>query len=333
MAGGAHVLLWRWATEALAVGFADWAALRRVQGLTVEHDPPERAGWPFAAELVLPALRLEARDATGQPWRLRSERIVLRLAPPRPDRLVVRAEGPQRVRIGAFDVPFAARRIEARFSLEAGGPPRATEIFLDGLVAETPDGLLEAGRAQLAVLLGVEPALRVTGEAERVILPENARIPAASAFGREIERLGLDAVLLGPPLQGGDAAAWRAWREAGGVLDIQRAALRWGVLDGEARLALRLDAALQPAGTGTLRLTDPAATLAALEVAGLVAGPQARAIRGIVALMARRPEQGGAPELSAPVAIGDGRLSVARVPLVGFPPIAWRDSPPPGGLR
>jgi hypothetical protein len=325
---GAHGLAWRWATEALAVGFADWAALRRVQGWTVDHGAPGRAGWPFAAEIILPGLRIGARDESGRAWRLDAARAALRLAPPRPDRLQIRLDGPHRMVIGAVEVPFTATRLEALVSLDAGGPPRAAELLVEGLGAETPDGLLVAGRALVSVTVGVEPAFRVTVAAERVSLPERARVPAVAAFGQEIDRLALDAAMSGPPVQGFGAAAWRAWRDAGGLLEVRGAALRWGPLDGEARLTLWLDAALQPAGDGMLRLTDPAAALAALEAAGLVASGQARAARGVLPLLARAPAQGGAPEVQVPVALSEGRISAARIPLIRLAPLAWPDLSP-----
>ncbi len=325
---GVHGLAWRWATEALAVGFADWAALRRVQGWAVDHAAPERTGWPFAAEVVLPGLRIGARDASGGAWRLDATRVVLRLAPPRPDRLRIHLEGPYRMGIGAIEVPFTATRLEALVSLEAGGPPRTAELLVEGLGAETPDGLLVVGRALVSVTVGVEPALGIAAAAERLSLPERARVPAVAAFGQEVDHLAFDAVLPGPPVQGSGAAAWRAWRDAGGVLEVRGATLRWGALDGEARLTLRLDAALQPAGDGMLRLTNPAAALSALEAAGLVASSQARAARGILPLMARAPAQGGAPEVQVPVALSEGRISVARIPLIRLAPLAWPDGSP-----
>lgn len=328
-----HGLVWRWATEALAVGFADWAALRRVQGWTVDHGAPVRAGWPFAAEIVLPGLRIGARDASGRAWRLDAARVVLRLAPPRPDRLRIRIEGPHRMGIGAVEVPFTATRLEALVLLDMGGPPRTAELLVEGLGAETPDGLLVAGRARVTVTVGGEPAFRVTAAAAQLSLPERARVPAVAAFGRDIEHLAFDAAVPGPGMPGAGAAAWGAWRDAGGRLEVQGAALRWGSLDGEGRLRLWLDAALQPVGDGVLRLTNPAAALAALEAAGLVAPGQARAARGILPLMARVPPQGGAPEMQVPVAISDGRLSVARIPLIRLAPLAWPDVPPQGSLR
>jgi hypothetical protein len=203
------------------------------------------------------------------------------------------------------------------------------ELVVEGLRAETPDGPLTAGRASLSVAAAAEPPLRIRAEATALTLPPRANARAYAAFGRDVARIAVEAAFAGPPPQGTGAGALRAWRESGGMLELDSVGLRWGAFDGQARLALGLDPALQPVGDGTLRLADPAAALAALEGAGLVADGAARTARGILPLMLRQPAQGGAPEVDLPVAIGQGRISMARIPLLRFAPIAWSEGPAP----
>src|SRR4051794_7648058 len=113
-----HALLWRWMGSQLEAGFQDWAAQRRALGWRGEHAPPLRGGWPLAATLTLPRFRLEGGGATlvgglagGLEWQ--ADALVLRLAPPRLDRLVVEMPGRQRLRLGALGPPLPPRPLAA----------------------------------------------------------------------------------------------------------------------------------------------------------------------------------------------------------------------------
>ncbi len=322
-----HGLGWWWMTGMIAAGFADWTAVRRAEGWSVEHDPPRRAGWPIAAELVVPALHVEARGrGQAEPVAHDAERLVLAVRPPHLRRLVLRWEGAQRLRLGALEVPFTAERLEAVVPLEPLPQPRGMEIEAEGVQAVTPAGPAAARHAWLRVgpgAVGPEPAMLVGLRARGVSLPDRAVAPAVAAFGPQVQSVSLEAALTGPPpLPPSAARAW-FWRDAGGALDLRRATLRWGPLDGEARLRLTLDAALQPTGAGELRLTDAGSAIAATEAAGLLPRSTARAAQAVAALMSRVPPDGGPAQMTVPVAVSEGRLSVARIPLLTFAPLAW----------
>jgi hypothetical protein len=154
-------------------------------------------------------------------------------------------------------------------------------------------------------------------------LPPGAMAPAMAAFGPEVEAASIAATLTGPPPMPPSAQRARVWRDAGGVLDLQSVALRWGPIAGEAQLRVTLDPALQPRGAGGVRLTGAPAAIQALEGAGLVPRTTARTAQGVVALLSRVPPGGGPPQLEVPMAIAEGRLSIARITLAEFPPVVW----------
>lgn len=329
LGAAAHGLAWRWATGALAVGVSDWVTQRRAEGWRIDHGVPERGGWPLVARLSVPAVSLAPPEGPV----LDSTRLVLQLALPRLDLLTMLFEGPQALRLGATTIPFAAARLAAELQLEPGAPPRALRVTAQALEALLPEGPVAVRQARLSVTpaapplphgaaAAAEPALLVAFAAADAILPAS---PLASAFGRRIDAATLDAVLAGPlPPPAPPEVAAMAWRDAGGALEITSLALRWGALAGEARLVLALDRALQPAGTGTLRLDGAAAAIEALARAGLVAPGAARTAQGVVALLARRPPEGGPPRVEMPLALANGTLSAAGLPLARLAPIAWR---------
>ena len=85
----------------------------------------------------------------GLEWQ--ADALVLRLAPPRLDRLVVEMPGRHRLRLGALDLPFAADRLAATLPLEAGVLPREARLDAERLRLGTPAGAVEARHAMLEV--------------------------------------------------------------------------------------------------------------------------------------------------------------------------------------
>lgn len=322
----AHGLAWRWMTGALAVGFSDWVTLRRAEGLTVEHGLPARAGWPFAARLDVPGFRIAGRSpALPEGFAWETARLHLSVAPPDLGRLVLEATGPQALRLGATAVPYTAARLRAVVPLEPGLPPRGAEGLAEQVVALTPGGPVAARRIEGVVApRQADAGLALWLSAEAVTLPP---LPAAAAFGRALQQMAAELAVTGPlPPPAPPAQRAAAWRAGGGVLDLRRLALRWGPLAAEMRGTLRLDPALQPVGAGTLALERPQEALAALAGAGLVAPREAGAAGAVLALMTRRAAD-GAPRVELPVTVEDGRLAVARVPLLRLAPIRWPETP------
>jgi hypothetical protein len=324
-----HGLAWHWATGAMAVGMSDWVTQRRAEGWNIEHGAPRRGGWPFAARLAMDDVRIETPARAGRAgFAHQAGRLVLQIAPPQPDRLGILFEGPQRLRLGDAAIPFAADRLALAVPLVAG-PSHAVALDIAALEALLPGGPLRLRAARIVLTKGAPPprgaeaeaVLGITMQAEGLIPPASA---LTAALGREIEQLSIEALLAGtPPLPGPPVVMAAAWRDAGGVVEVPALALRWGPLEGDARLSLALDAALQPRGRGSVRLAGAPAALEALAGAGLIDGNAARAGQAVVALLGRTPPEGGPPRVELPVALADGTLTVARVPLLRLAPIAW----------
>jgi len=323
LAAGAHALAWRWMTDAIAAGLADWTARQRAMGWTVAHGPPVRGGWPLEARIEVPAVTVTGwSPALPQGFTWEAARVGLSIAPPRLDRLVIAPAGAQRLRLDAAVVPFTADTLRATVPLDPATPRGSGEFLAEGLVAMLPEGPFAAAR--IAAVLAPRPddgALMLAARAEDILVPP-AR--AVAAFGPRIAQVGLDAAMTGPaPPPGPPARAAAAWRDAGGTIEIGGIMLRWGALAAEARGMVRLDAALQPAGQGRLVLERPQETLAALVEGGLVPRREAGAAQALLALTTRVPAGGGAPRVELPVTIANGALAVGRIPLLRFAPLAW----------
>src|SRR6185437_7588782 len=81
----ADTLYWFVARRQLEDGFTAWVAQARVEGWTIATGKSEAGGWPVAATLTVPAVRLQGGDRDilgGLTWT--AERLVLRISLLRP---------------------------------------------------------------------------------------------------------------------------------------------------------------------------------------------------------------------------------------------------------
>ncbi len=324
LAGAAHTVLWQVMSRRLAEGWAGWAEARRSEGWQVTHGPAQAGGWPLAATLALPGLRVEAALPGGLAWQ--AERARLRVEMARPATLHVEAPGAGMLRLGAGTLPYVAETLRAEIPLQAGAAPDRATISAGGLrlgpAAEAV--LVGAARVSLQGRAGAtreEPALALTLVAEAVDLPA---APPGGGLGRRVEALDADLALTGPlPQARSPAARAEAWRQGGGTLELRGVTLRWGPVGAAGAATLALDQALQPAGAGTLRVTGATALVEALAAGGVLDRRAAGTARSLVPLLARPPAGGGPPVLEVPLTLERRTLSLGPIPVSRLPALEW----------
>lgn len=315
----AHTGLWFVMSQRLAEGWDAWVRLRQAQGWQVAHGEPARGGWPLAATLALPEIRLRD-DGAGLGWA--AERAVLRVEMAEPGRLLIDAAGPGRLRLGDAELGYTAGLLRAGLPLDRGGQ---AEVLAGRLRLDLPAGPMEVGSARLdlrtdAAATSAQPALLAT------LVAEALEIPGAppAAFGRRIEGLGADLAVTGPvPAAARPAARAAAWRDGGGTLELRGLTMRWGPVAAAAAATLALDEALQPAGAGTLRLTGAVEAVDALAGAGLIDRRSAGMARAVLPMLARTPPGGGPPTLEVPMTLERRALALGRIPVTRLPPLDW----------
>jgi len=331
LAAAGHAALWRHAVDRLATAVADWTAARRLAGWRVEAGPPQRDGWPFAAVLHLPRPRLERpgdgrQDSLG--WE--AEAVTIRLAPVWSPRLAIVPAGRQRVRVGAFELPFAADRLELSVPVDGGPAPREGELLADRLRLGTPGGGIELRRLTAAVTsmrtaVEGEDALAVRLAASDLALPPTLGA-AFGVLGRDIAAVTGELAVTGPWPRGDGAAARAAgWRDGGGSLHLRDVTVDWGPIAARGNATLALDETLQPMGAGTLRVAGGAALIEAAAAAGLLPPRGIETARMVLRLLERPAADGGRPELEVPATLERRTLSLARIPVARLPALAWPD--------
>lgn len=331
-----HAAAWIWLTGELRDGVAAWAALRRAEGWQVGHGPPARGGWPFAVALTVPDVALR-RAGTG--WQ--AETVALTLAWPGLDRLRVAPAGRQALELDGTVMPMAAEGLVAdlplgRDALGIAGLPRDAALRAERLSLDLPAGpvALAALRLDLASSDGLrpgDPLAALRGMAASLTLPPAlAALPGLAVLGPRLDRLSLDVAVSGPwpGLSGSPSARAARWRDGGGTLELRGLAFGWGAANASATATFALDAVLQPAGAGTLRLAGGAAVLEAAREAGMIGRREVATAQMLLAMMQRVPPEGGPPRLEVPLVLEQRTLVLAGLTLLRLPGLAW-----PTGVR
>lgn len=321
----ADAALWYAAQQALARGFARWTAQAATRGVTVTAGPASRGGFPLTATRTV-AVSLRVGAAL-----VHSERVVLELSPARPASLRVRLPAPVAASLPRLPAVTLASP-DWRIDLPLGGSGIAsTDARTLEVTTTAPGGAPR--RTQIALLhLQAQPlgaALDLTGSAQSIVLPE----PLADEtwpLGRRLASVAFEAALSGslpppraPDTSWPDAASASAWRESGGRIELRRVAIGYGPLGLAGSADLSLDAQLQPAGQAALRVLGYADTLDALVAAHVIDGHAARAAGAVLALLARPPQEGAAPEVALDLTLRDRVLTAAGFPLLRLSPLAW----------
>jgi hypothetical protein len=327
----AHTALWMIATARLQDELAGWQMRRRAAGWTAAAGQPVRAGWPFAAAVRLadPVLAGGDKDVPGGlSWHAGEAELAIALL--RPDVLRVRLSGQQRLRLSTLpEFGFAADRFELTIPLNASSADRGPlDLAATGLQVALSTGALDI--AAIALHADTWPAappgqaaLAVTCTAETINLPP-LRHARPWPIGSHIAAASFEAALTGPWPGAGDVALRAAsWRDAGGKLEVRRLALAWGALGLSASATAALDEQMQPMGAATARVQGYDAALHALVSSGVLGTRVAQAIGGVLGLLARPAEQGGAPQVEVPITLDNRTLSLGPFPLVRLREWVW----------
>jgi hypothetical protein len=220
----------------------------------------------------------------------------------RPGTLSITPEGTQTLRLpGAPPIDISADV----FAIDAPlAQDRPAELTARGLHASADGTGATAGLVTGSILAtGSEAAFALAAEA--VTLPERW----SWALGPHISSVSAEGAVTG--LDAGQAYA---------AVDVRRFAIGWGPLGASGSGRLDLDAARQPRAAADVRLVGAAAALDAAASRGLIAPSAAAAAKAVLTLLQGASDSGG--RIEVPVALRDGTLSAAGIPLARLPPLA-----------
>lgn len=320
---------WFYAAQDIEQRLAAWAAALRAQGLTADYRGVTVTGFPLAWHARVAAPVMAGAGPTR--WEWHGEEMTAEIRPWSLHDVPVTFAGLHRVAGGAGGIAetFAIRAAQPHGRLRLAPDGRLANLTLDlgdAQIQRLPDpALMTARRVSVSLSPHRVPqatyhndVLDIAIALDTLTVPEPPRL----ALGQTIGRMEFDGSFKGPLPAAPLAQSVAAWRDAGGVIDVSRLALRWGPLDGNGDGTLALDAANRPLGAFTMRIRGYTETVDALTAAGAMRPRDAGALKIALNLFAR--QNGAGPrELSVPITAQDGRLFVAGFNLFPLQPLSF----------
>jgi hypothetical protein len=306
---------WWVITNRMEAEVADWKQAQTAAGFVVQAGAVRRGGWPFDAELILPAVTV-ATDTPGEPdsvaWQCDALRLVY--APWLPETLTFLVEGKQAVRLGAAaPVDVSVGRLDAHLPLNAAGQAEGFVAAARDVAVPVSDGPLRIGALSVRVR-----------QLDAFVSASDTTVPGPTLpFGGTIASLDFHVRASGPiPLRRDVASALAVWRDHGLTLAIDDLILRWGPLDLRGSASLGLDGAMQPAGSAQVQLTGFMEVIEALARSGSISRNDARVAGTLFGLMSR-PGASDVAEADLPLTLKDRTLLVGAIPVARLPVVVW----------
>ena len=276
-----------------------------------------RGGWPWAATLNLPVVRLRGAPEL-LPGRITwsGQRLVVSLSIVHPSRITVRARGTQTFSIedrGGSGRSVRFWGAEIALHLPAWSHDRRGASFDARALHLARPG---AGPDDVLTAAGVAGSLRWTGEAQAVRLTADA-VGLPREMDAAVSQV-VPNVMLAASLTDSDRR-----------LLVQEAVLCWK----HARVSLSGAATLSRGGNGAFsaRIVGADALLRAAVTSGILTPQAASVARAVFALIAEagasQSSEGPLPALDLPLGLRDGLLALGRIPLLRLSSLA---PPSPG---
>lgn len=294
----AFTAYWFFAVATLEERVTDWIEQRQAEGWHVEHGAMTRSGFPTELRVTL----ADGSMVVPAGWRWSSPRTDVSLpvfagwgGGPAP--VEVALAGEQRLSLGPDGPTVVAHgdRLLARVTEDTGRLPTGT-FFADNLAVAADGGApVTIGHVEVSSTgdpgrpAGVDIAsFDLAVNARETVLPPDL----ATALGTRIERLDLDARLMGslgaPPWP----QALNRWREEGGTVEVTRLGLAYGPLNLTGDGTLALDVSGEVEGAFSITARGLAATLSKLAEQGIIDARIAAAARMLLR-SSRRSGNGG----------------------------------------
>lgn len=298
-----------------------WIDQRRALGDRIEHGPMTLSGFPLSVDVGIRQVHWSRED--GPTLLTAAAPHVIASTPVwNPLQLTIRpTEGGRASAAGAWgsvtgdaDVAQAVlalgRRAPTRMNLtlrnlDLTGPGGALLAKVDSVDAVI-DGDPDQGENPVA---GVVPTVLTIALFADGVRPSGAdRLPFDGPA-----KVTLNAALRGPVDPTAGVPGLALWRDAGGVIDINRLAVSWSPVDVVGDGTVALDAALRPEGAGVAEIQGATEALDRLVVQGRLKAGQAALFKLAVIAASEPSDDGSGQRLKAPISVQDGTVRVGQI--------------------
>lgn len=310
---GAYAIAWFALAERVESEIAAWAEAKRAQGWEVRYEVGT-SGFPGPLQVRLLYPRLDNRA-----WRWTGpDEVTGRIALWAPDQVRFEASGRHTLAaIGLRPQNIMADRLSGMAQF---GPNGLHTLTLDG-EAIAIDERLHLRHLTLSAKRQGETKLHLEAALTGLELPPDE----APILGRRIEAIALQARLDGPLPASPSPEDWAAWRDAGGLIEVEKLDAQWGDLGLALGGTAALDQALQPVAAFSGDIQGWRETLDAMMRARLVPAPEANIAKLVLGALSQN--KNGRATITIPLTVQDGAFYVGPVKLARVPPIDWRGAP------
>jgi hypothetical protein len=326
----AYAAYWFYLAGMVRDSIVDWAAARRAEGITVGWDRYAIRGFPGAIHVTIeapvlgnsaatPGYEVRGKRLTGEawPWAPHS----WRLAAPDGAKVTIQP-GPERAA-----VRLVAARLDGTVTVPRDPGDRASQGTAVAITGEQltidADSHLTAARATVQAILPARPVSHQESWFSGNLAIDELVLPAKiEPLGQTIAHIDGDFAVKGTIPPGPRPAALAAWRDDGGTLELRSLDVAWGQLGVAANGTLSLDAAMQPLGALTARITGYNEIIDALVAARTMKSGDAQFAKIGLGVLAR-PGADGRPVLNAPITLQNGFLFVGPARLTHLPRFTW----------
>jgi len=320
-AAAAYCGYWYYMAGKIRAGIDPWAEARRAEGYDLHWDGVSVGGFPWG-------------------FRLRFDNFFIASPKPLPYQASADAmvfdSGPWNLQAWRFAAPGGAKLdlLLASAGFDADGLSGDVTLPLDpegaldidalnlsgrGIAEGWKIGELRLGLSQPAKppVSDTDPFLDLSVTLSHVVLPQGV-----APLSDTIQEISAIASVDGAFFPGALAPALTAWRDRGGIVELQSVHLRWDALDVTANGTGALDARLQPIAALTATIEGQDAIVDAA-VGASVMRPQDGDLAKMVLGLLAKPGPDGQKQITAPLTVQDNRLylgpaRVARVPVINW---------------
>lgn len=320
-AAASYTGYWFYIARRLPGTIADWAAARSAEGYDVRWDDLAVGGFPASLTVSLTGAALagarplpfEAKAAAvigeARPWNLRRWHVTA----PNGAR-VEAARGGDAISAAALDVTVAT----------GADKDTSVRVAAHQITGSGAAALLGVAEVDAQLSLPARPPVdhRQEGARATVRLLGVALPRAVPSLGATIDSVTLSGALKGAVRDGKLRDALAAWRDDGGTIELEQAALRWNSLAASANGTLALDETLQPIGALTATIENQNAVIDAAVAGGTMRAQDANLAKILLGLMAK-PGPDGKKQLTLPVTLQNRRLYLGPAQIAVLPVITW----------
>jgi hypothetical protein len=313
--------------QQLGLNVNNWILARTAEGYSIDADFARESGnWLTVSQTLDNIIIAAPRDD----WDLKVASLSINVDTTNPFKVTFVPAPALELRYTVADDEYrmtgAIRRGNLGFTYGTDGQARS--VFIQDFSGKLSGPMeLDIGFLQADAQIDPAPSATDGGESVGLIVglhDLSISEPADLPLGNYISRIDLAAAVEGRLQPGRPSESLAAWRDAGGVLQIQRFAADWGALAVIAEGTLALDGQMQPLFAGTAMVRGYSEAIDALVQARMMAPNQATGAKIALAAMTKPADDGGPPAAKLPITIQDGFLFVGPLKLAQMPRIVWQ---------